>query len=109
MLPEDDDGKKEGAFADRTLVLKFPPLAAPLPPLGLDWDMVVVVVVVVRNPMLLQCKGRYDQTNGHRCHRRHRSAPWRGHRIGHRKVTRKLCFKKRVLSGKASSSTSRRP
>lgn len=63
MLPEDDDGKKEGAFADRALVLKFPPLAAPLPPLGLDWDMLVVMVVVVRNPMLLQCKGRYDQTN----------------------------------------------
>ena len=74
MLPEDDDGKKESAFADRTLVLKLPPLAAPLPPLGLDWDMLllvvvvvmVVMVVVVRNPMLLQCKGRYDQTNGHR-------------------------------------------
>ena len=49
MLPEDDDGKKEGAFADRALVLKFPPLAAPLPPLGLDWDMLVVMVVVVRN------------------------------------------------------------
>ena len=78
MLPEDDDGKKEGAFADRALVLKFPPLAAPLPPLGLDWDMLVVMVVVVRNPMLLQCKGRYDQTNTRTCcnvangHRGHR-------------------------------------
>ena len=74
MLPEDDDGKKEGAFADRALVLKFPPLAAPLPPLGLDWDMLVVMVVVVRNPMLLQCKGRYDQTNSVAIG--HRPSPW---------------------------------
>ena len=44
MLPEDDDGKKEGAFADRALVLKFPPLAVPLPPLGLDWDMLLLSV-----------------------------------------------------------------
>ena len=87
MLPEDDDGKKEGAFADRALVLKFPPLAAPLPPLGLDWDMVVVVVVLFFNARPVAGTIRHSWPAGEAAAIGHRPSA-----MAKFQVTRTLCF-----------------